>query len=315
MTDTDPSLIAALREHLESPRKAGRIPTDFDDAVAQFRDCIGASGPRPKLKRHALPKSRKMAIFSDPHCPFHDLDTIAAFFKATAGADVCVMGGDLFDFYSVSRFTKYENVPMTAELAAGTWLVEECAKRYPNVMVIGGNHDARLEREIAAKNGPDVVEALRAMSKTGTLNAVEGVCASYPNVEYLSRKVDRFAVDWHAQIGDVIVSHAEKFSKVPGSALRAVRDGFYEFADQYAIAQGTWKVLLQAHTHQLAHLYIGGGMQLVEIGCACRLHGYQVSARMNGASQKQGWATLEQRDGQTVPESVRLTPYSYMRPR
>jgi predicted phosphodiesterase len=306
--------IAALRALIDAGEKippAGRVPRDYDDAVAQWRGVIGCTTPAfTKRKDRPKAKPTKIAILADAHCPFHDVAAVEAFLKAEAGADLCILGGDTMDMYGVSRFTKYEAVPMEAELASAQWLIERLSETFPEVRVIEGNHDTpRLERMVLERLSPDAVTAIRFLTG-GTLSPVEAICKQFANVQHVKNKVGRFTLSWYAQVGDLLVAHAEKYSTVPGSALRGIDDWLTHFHDIAKLKP--WRVLMQAHTHAQSHLFWKADKQLVEIGCMCQTHGYQMGARLAGRPQRIGWARCEQRDGRTLPESVRLVPYGYM---
>jgi hypothetical protein len=99
------------------------------------------------------------------------------------------------------------------------------------------------------------------------------------------------------------VTHAEKYSKVPGSALRGIEEWF---SDQHDIlGLEPWRVLVQAHTHALGWIPWRSDRLLVEQGCMCHVHGYQLDAKVAGRGQRLGYVTLTQRDGVTDMSSVR----------
>jgi hypothetical protein len=67
-----------------------------------------------------------------------------------------------------------------------------------------------------------------------------------------------------------------------------------------------WKVLIQAHTHQLGMFPWKADRVMVEGGCMSQTHGYQLQARIMGRPQRVGYVTLEQTKGVTDVNSIRL---------
>jgi hypothetical protein len=67
-----------------------------------------------------------------------------------------------------------------------------------------------------------------------------------------------------------------------------------------------WRILIQAHTHAGCVIPFKANKLLVECGCMCSVHGYQLQARIAGRPQRVGYVTLEQRNFQTEINSVRF---------
>jgi hypothetical protein len=90
---------------------------------------------------------------------------------------------------------------------------------------------------------------------------------------------------------------------VPGAALRGIEEWF---ADQDStLGLDPWRVLIQAHTHQLGLFPWRADKLLVEGGCMCSTHSYQLQARIMGRPQRLGYVTLQQENGRTDINSVR----------
>jgi hypothetical protein len=123
-------------------------------------------------------------------------------------------------------------------------------------------------------------------------------------VQIAETKVGRFGVGWLYQHGDVICTHAEKYSRVPGAALRGIDEWLTDFDGVLGVSP--WRVLVQAHTHAMALLPWKADKLLVECGAMCATHGYQLQAKIAGRPQRIGYVTLEQTKGATEINSVRL---------
>ena len=222
--------------------------------------------------------------------------------------DIAVLMGDIGDSYSLSRFLKYESVPYEQELASMTLLLQTFSERFPIVRVITGNHDGpRLEKQLLERLTGDMVAAIRSMTG-GTLDPIEVLCRRFANIERVLPSTDNgHRLRWMTQIGDALFMHAEKYSKVPGSAMRSIDEWVTDF--EQAIGLEPYRVLVQAHTHQLSWLPWKADRVLIECGCLCMHHGYQYTARISGRPQRRGWVVLEQVDGKTDINRSRVVWY------
>jgi hypothetical protein len=138
----------------------------------------------------------------------------------------------------------------------------------------------------------------------GNHSIVKMLAKRYPNVRFAPQQAGSHALGWMTQVGDLIVTHAEKFSSVPGSAIRKIEEGLADFDHVYNLKP--WRVLLQAHTHAYSLIPWHADKLLGESGCCCLTHGYQMTARMGGRPQRQGYVTLTQHDSKTDLNSVRF---------
>jgi hypothetical protein len=280
-----------------------RGPQTYDEALALYRGYIGQTTPTLPPAKHQKFSDERILICSDFHAPFQHMAALADLCKQEA--DTVIVAGDLQDHYSISRFLKYESVPISQELASAQMILEQLSHRFPHIYCIEGNHDsARFEKLLADRLPHEAIDIIRFLSKTGSLSSMEALCSQFRNVELVKHKVGSHTVTWFMQKGDLIVSHAEKYSRVPGSALRGIEDWFSDF--ERTLELDPWRVLVQAHTHAMAQFPFGADKVLVECGCMCLTHGYQLSARIAGRPQRIGWASLSQRDGVTDLSSIRL---------
>jgi hypothetical protein len=67
-----------------------------------------------------------------------------------------------------------------------------------------------------------------------------------------------------------------------------------------------WRVVIQAHTHQLGMFPFSSDRLLVECGCLCQTPGYAVSARVGGRPQRRGYVTFDLVAGRCDVNSMRL---------
>jgi predicted phosphodiesterase len=292
---------------IESFTTGRRLPQTADDCWRVLDDFIGRSARNPKPRAAAKPKSgpQRIVIASDFHAPFADPWAVAELITRESGkADTLIVNGDIQDFYAISRFIKYEQVSVESELAAVDALLGQLSAAFPEVVLVGGNHDtARFEKQLRTLLPIEMQHVIEFLTG-GNLSVLRVLAKRYPNVRFADTKVGRFSVGWYWQLGDLITTHAEKFSVVPGAALRGIDSWMTAMHD--ALDLKPWRVLVQAHTHQLAMFPFKADRLLVEQGCMCATHGYQLQARIMGAPQRLGYVTLEQTRGVTDLNSVRL---------
>jgi predicted phosphodiesterase len=284
------------------------LPRGYESQWLQWQKYIGQAKERycGPSKRPVNIGRQKILIASDFHAPFHHQEYVAAMFEREKDADLLIVGGDLQDFYSVSRFTKYENVHFEEEMAAVTLLLEEMSQRFPRVLIVEGNHDRpRFEKQLRDRLDKEMVDVISFLAG-GNLSVIAAAARRFPNIEMVKNRIDgRFDVSWYAQVNDLIVSHMEKFSITTGSTLRGVEDWFTNF-ERVVGLEKDWRVIVQAHTHAGGVFPYKANKMLVESGCLCRTHGYQLTPRAGGRPQRQGYVTLTQNDGRTDVNSVRF---------
>jgi hypothetical protein len=291
----------------EEDRQAIPRGQPFERAWETWLQQIGCA--KDRYVGPAKPKARagrlKILVVPDLHAPFHDAQAVAAMIERERDIDIAVLMGDIGDSYSLSRFLKYDPIPYDQELASVTLLLQTFSERFPLVRIIAGNHDGpRLEKQLLDKLDKDMILAIRAMTG-GTLDPLEVLCRRFGNIEQVSPKTaNGHSARWLTQIGDALFSHAEKFSRVPGAALRSVEDWMSDF-DQ-SLQLDPWRVLVQAHTHQLGWFPWRADKLLIECGCLCQSAAYQYGAKIGGRPQRRGYVVLEQVDGKTDVNSVRM---------
>lgn len=267
------------------------------------------SYPEPPVLTEIVPSVKKpsgkptrILVIPDLHAPFHEESMLDV--ALGTPADVVVVMGDVLDMYAVSRFTQYEKVTADDEWTSGQKIMQRIADKYPEVHVITGNHDKRLERQVRSHVPLEWVEFIL-KANGGSLNPLKAICREFPNVRVVENVIDsRLSADWFVKIGDCIFSHAEKYSRVPGSALRGVEEWFSDF--EHVTGVTGYKVVVQAHTHSMCMFPWRADKWLVECGCLCKQHGYQYQSRISGRPQRRGFVTMSQTDGVTDVNSIRL---------
>lgn len=282
--------------------------TSYDEAWVQFSKAVGIAKDRyagPAKPREASKRQRVVAA-GDFHVPFHDRSAVAELIAREAGhTDVLVIGGDFGDAQSASVFTKYEHVPFTEELAETKVCADALSEAFPKILYLrGSNHMDRFEKRIRERLDPDVVDAILYMTG-GELSPDLALMKRYPNVEIACWETPQGQrVPWLMVVGDVAFSHAEKYSVTPGFATRKVEEWLSDFSGTLGLPD--IRAVVQFHTHAMSLLPWRADRVLVEPGCMCTTHGYQLSSKIGGRPQRLGYVVFEMEDGRVDFDSIRL---------
>jgi predicted phosphodiesterase len=302
----------AERNTRESFHAGRRLPQTADDCWALLDDFIGrtskANGPDAKLagrqvKKAKQPDTRRIVVAGDFHAPFQDNEAVAELIRREHGADLLILNGDLQDFYAISRFIKYERVSVESELAAVDALLGQLSRAFPAVTVVAGNHDhQRFEKQLRDRLSPEMVHVIEFLTG-GNMSVIRLIAKRYPNIRLAGQAVGRHTLSWFHQEGDLLCTHAEKFSSVEGSVMRALANKMQRQAGLLGLSP--WSVCVQAHTHQFGILKVGDKL-MVEGGCMSGVPGYALTAGSGQSVQTNGYVTLTQTDGVTDWNSVRF---------
>jgi hypothetical protein len=281
-----------------------RLPYEQEWKIWQKAIGVAREKYTGPCKRKAREGRLKLVAFGDIHAPFHDRQALAELVAREGDADIALIGGDWTDAYAFSTFPKQKTVPWAEEAAALTAQAETFSETWPLVKVLrGSNHPDRFEKRLLERLDGEMIAAIRSMTG-GTLAPDLALIKRFPNLEvadWTTPKGD--VVPWLTVIGDVAFSHAEKYSRVPGSALRSVEDWLSDF--RVSLGLPKIRVVVQFHTHQMAWVPWRSDQLLVEPGALCLTQGYQLGSRIGGRPQRLGYVNMEFVDGRVDMNSVR----------
>lgn len=284
-------------------------PVDsYQEAWQRLQRAVGMTKERyagPPKKRKAG-KRIKVTAAGDFHVPFHDRAAVAELIAREADTtDLLVIGGDFGDAYAASTFTKNETVPFKEELAESMVCLEALSQAFQKVKYLrGSNHMDRIEKRVREGLDSNVVDAILYMTG-GELSPDLAMCRRFPNIEidcWVTPSGDR--VPWLMVVGDVAFSHAEKYSRIPGNAMRSVEEWLDDFSGTLGLPDVS--ALVQFHTHAMGVLPWRSDKVLIEPGCMCTTHGYQLRSKIAGRPQRVGYVTMELEDGRLDYDSIRL---------
>lgn len=283
-----------------------RLPVTADECWEQIDGFIGRKRiPKTKPPKLQAFSDQRITVAGDFHAPFSDPEAVATLIADKGpNTDTLILSGDVIDHYSISRFVPYERVTIEQEIAGADALLAHLSAAFPDILIVEGNHDKpRFEKQIRSLLSPEMMHCVELLTG-GNLSIIHMLAKRYKNIRFAPQQAGHYKLGWLTQVGDLVVSHAEKFSRVPGAALRQIDEGLTDFEQVYGLKP--WRVLVQAHTHQLGIFPFKADRLLVEGGAMCLTHGYQMTARMGGRPQRIGYVSMDQRDGVTAINSVTM---------
>ena len=291
--------------------KPDPLDLPFEESWQRWMKAIGMAKDRYKgpERRKTIPKNAKrlrVVAAGDFHVPFHDRDAVADLIAREADtADVLLIGGDFGDMHAASTFTKYEHVPFREELAETTACMQALSESFKQIVYLrGSNHMDRVEKRLREALHTDLLDAVLSMTN-GELSPDLVLVKRYPNVTIGDWTTPSGArVGWLTVIGDVAFSHAEKYSRVPGAAMRSVEEWLTDFSG--ALGLPPIRGVVQFHTHAQAMIPWKADKVLLEPGCMCATHGYQLGSKIGGRPQRVGYTVFDIIDGRLDYESIRL---------
>lgn len=297
--------------HASQPEPIREPLASYEEAWARWQQTIGMMKDRykgPKAKRSG--KTQKILVVPDLHAPFHEEAMFAEMLEREADADKVICIGDLSDSYALSTYTHYRRVSFSEEWASVTLCLQTLSECYPQVEVVIGNHDVRLEKRLRERLTEDMVDAVKYLAG-GVLCPITALAKRYPNVRVAQHTVPGGdSIDWFTTCGDVWLGHPEKYSRVPGAALRFVDEWLSD--NEHALGLDQYRLVVMGHTHTYSQFLWRAGTMLIECGCLCQQQGYMLKPRIGGRPQRRGYVTFEQTNGVTDLNTVRFTSFDVM---
>lgn len=295
----------ALRE--QEDRQAIPVGLSFEREWSVWMKHIGMAKDRyaGPAKSKARTGRLRVVAAGDFHIPFHDRDALATLCAREKDADILLIGGDFGDAHCASTFTKYEHVSYEEEHAGKVLVLQQLSETFPIVKYLkGSNHTDRFEKRLRENLDKDMLDAIMSMTG-GILNPDLALVKRFPNIEVAGWKTPGGEeVSWFTMIGDVIFSHAEKYSIVPGAAVRKIEEWFDDFGATLGLPKV--RAIVQFHTHAGGLFPFKSDMFLIEPGCMCRVHKYQLGSRIGGRPQRKAYLVMDLVDGALDVNSIAI---------
>ena len=204
---------------------------------------------------------RKVLVHADIHFPFQDqkiLDLIYLFADWWK-PDTIIHGGDLMDFYRLSKFSKDPSPPdmLDREFEAARNHLKILLLLAQEVHLIEGNHEARLNKYLN-----DCAPELKSLTQAATgevLLTVENILGlNEMGIEFIKMR----GREAYKRYNDILVGHFNKVSKHSAYTAKAL-------VEDKGIS------IIQHHTHRGGVYYktvIGGQLVGIENFCTCDIH-------------------------------------------
>jgi predicted phosphodiesterase len=275
--------------------------TAFGDAVKKV---FGKRDKPVKLKKPkkapaVLRGGRKILSLSDWHIPFERRELIEQAVFDHSDADILVINGDLLDLYAASTFSKHKTIPLLEEYNIGMAYLDDLRQKFPEVHLVRGNHEYRLERYFRTNISNEVsslvcIDILARMAN-GEIYNQDGTIEKllpFDNVHHDNE------AKFYLKIGRTLFAHAHSYCKGPGATVARQADYFHTLIDFDTIVIG--------HTHQ-AGQYWQNGRMLIEQGCLADMLEYQKGANLKYSQQNNGYCVIHQdKEGNTDKRRSRV---------
>lgn len=277
---------------LKEAAQASATPQDaherFCDLRERFRELIGYDGKTAPPPAKPKSRDRKILVINDLHCPAHDREALAHIIKTHAmDTHKLIIAGDLADSFNWSRYPKfYRPWSGIEELREIQAVICALADAFPEVDIISGNHDSRWVKYLE-RHGlpPEALEFLEFIAPGAAYNPLLRLTEPFANVNVVEpRKLDFAEFPHIHQVGSLILSHAEKFSKVANKAVADVIYWLKSFAEPAGLV-APFTVVGHAHTHQAGTCFHDFGVVGIEMGCCCKNPDYSGDPKLRGAQR------------------------------
>jgi len=285
--------------------------TYLEEEVKKFNDFLNIPYPYdlPIPDRDLGSDPEKILVLSDPHEPYAHEPILEYAADAERDASICVIPGDLGDYYSKSRFKKNRAVSFRDELRAVFFRLEWLSSRWHTVLVMIGNHDNRPEKKLGDLIGDNV--ELQLLTET---NLLKRIASYFPNVQIVGQQLggSNFQLTHIFQMGDLIFTHGE-ISRVQKTAtLEYISKYLHAWAP--VIGLKPYRVIAQAHNHTDLKTSVGEEKWFMLPTCSDPYSigmEYIYHSRMVGRPPSLGYSVFYQKDGVTDYNKSHNTVFEY----
>lgn len=251
---------------------------------------------------------KKIVYMGDFHFPFQSTEKVLEAVRITQGHDLLIVGGDVFDCYSVSSYAKSKGVALETEYQIAQAFFSQAKDFYRKLVFIQGNHDSRPERNFFSQ----IPHEARSFLSTNLLRRLiqgdvfeKGQWRNDPSKAITNGELalfDNGAVAWNVKVGRTLVAHTEKWRK---GQNQVAFDTYQHFLPQHRDLD----CVIVGHVHRLNASFLPD-VVLAEGGCLCEQMDYSTNdPKLRYGGQTNGIVTFVQKqDGSLIRESFRLHP-------
>lgn len=272
--------------------------TLFDEQWDTFCKYIGRSKPATPAKARPAGRTVTIAHLSDCHAPYTHEAAFQWALEDAAGADIGVIGGDLFNGGAFSRFIERRFESPRNDLAAATMVLQAAASAFPRVIVNKGNHNDRVRKYFSSRIPPYMMFLVHSDITTFI---VEGLRREHgiTNIE-VARPIiaDLETSDWLALVGDCAFTHAESHSKISTRPAENVARFLHRWRAKLPTMPN---VIVQEHNHRAAKVPSDElNALLIQAPALSDDQDYQFDSSLRYGPNQIGYTRIVQVDGVSV---------------
>lgn len=219
---------------------------------------------------------RKILSLSDIHFPLAREDLLWQAIEDHEDADIVVLNGDIMEGYIFSTFAKSRTIAALDEYNCAFAFIKELSERFPQVVLVEGNHDVRAANALKHRDLPvEASQVLRpnllARIANGEQLDSSGLLVAkhdFSNVYFEPRE------SWYVKIGKTIFMHPSAWAGgTPGGTVISMGE---KLLNRYS--KDEVDSFVCGHTHRIYKGVINS-ILYVEQGCLCDVMQYLHSAK------------------------------------
>jgi len=241
---------------------------------------------------------KSVMIINDIHLPFEREDVLEIINKHKNEINTLVIGGDLINCKSISKYPQIKTITLEEELIYTYEFLKKVRKILDNgqkIIIINGNHEERWYRDICNLHEKDMQKFINpyliGMITEGFTIYNEDKKKKY---EGLSDIV--YIPHWFVNIDNkIIVCHQKDFSKVKGKMLESATQHFLNRNEEF-------DVLVITHTHKYSSGLVDRFQNkfAIENGCLCQPQKYADNGKLNYAPQSYCYTIIKYNNDEKV---------------
>lgn len=241
---------------------------------------------------------KAVMIINDIHLPYEREDVLENIAKHSDEITTLVIGGDLMDCASISKFPKVENITLEQELAyAHNFLksVRKILNKEQKIVLIKGNHEERFYRDICNMQQKNLQKFINpeilSMLQEGFVLYDKGKRKQYEGIENII-----YIPNWYCNIDNkIIVAHPKDFSAVDGKMCEKSSEYFLNQQEEF-------EVIVFGHTHKYSQMKVSRRQStyVVENGCSCKPMEYAQSGKLGYTPQEYCYSIIRYNDNEKI---------------
>ncbi|MCX7716697.1 MAG: metallophosphoesterase [Endomicrobia bacterium] len=214
-----------------------------------------------ELKKKFYNFTGKIAVISDLHIPFCDVEVFNYFVnyvKKDKNIKIIVIAGDFVNFDRFSRYLHFDGVINAhKEINIARTFIIKLVKLDRHIVYLKANHELRLEKFLIRNLGNEVAEDLLNLGL-----ALENFF-KYKNLDIID--------NWFIQLGRCIIAHPEAQSIVKGRVVDWIIEYFETRIKDFGC-------VVVGHTHRQSKLFRKGKLG-IEVGSMCKTLDYTIDSK------------------------------------